>query len=205
MAEESINRKDNNMYFYAGKEQFSIILELDELQGLQFDKTGPNSLLSTLRNCYKDGIGLLKYSIIVGEDMCDVIEIVFKNATEQTKAILARPTIQGRELHVYKPLGYRAEYLYSLDIFDVPIGDPEETKTMLCDTFLKFGDILDCKVHVTEDGSWMTGSAYVLLLAYKRYNFKSKKYTHRSLAKSGRYIRVKWSKKVPVYYPVPNQ
>lgn len=117
--------RDDDMHFYAGKEEFSIILELDELEDLQFDKTGPKSLLSVLRECYKDGVGLRKYSIDA-EDMEDVIEIIFKNEKDRTKALVAHTAIQGHELYVHKPLGTRAPYLYHIDIFDVPFGDQKK-------------------------------------------------------------------------------
>lgn len=175
---------------------------MDEVEGLQFDKTGPKSLLSVLRNCYANGVGLRKYSIDA-EDMEDVIEIIFKNEEDRTTAYLANTTIQGREIYVHKPLGYRARFLYHLDIYNVPFGDQEETESMLCDSCADFGQVFACNVQVTEDGSWMTGNAYVLLLAYKSHDNKLGCYISHKLFNGKGTLRIKWSKKA-VYYPAPN-
>lgn len=74
---------------------------------------------------------------------------------------------------------------------------------MLCDTFWKHGTLFSCRVHVTEDGSWMTGNAYVLLLAYKSHDDKLECDTFHWLAGVKRNVRAKWSKK-SVFYPVPS-
>ncbi|KAL9542602.1 hypothetical protein MBANPS3_008526, partial [Mucor bainieri] len=195
---------DDDMYFYAAKDKFSLIMEPEELEGLEFDKTGPKSLLSTLRNCFKNGIGLRKYSLS-DEDMGDVIEIAFKNETDQAKALTQRTRIRGRDIRVRKPLvGDRAHRHYRVDIFDLPFnGDCERMERVLVNSFIEFGVLYAYNVHETEDGSWMTGTAHVVMVANGSHDDKLGKYTSMTLADCSR-VRVKWSKGL-VYFPAKDE
>lgn len=184
----------HNPYFHRGIERFSIIIEINDFDGLTFEKSGPSSLLSILRNQYKDVLGLRKCST-GDDDIGDYLEIGFQNAALRGEALRKEFIVQDRRIKAIRPISYPPSRITRMDVSGLPFDLKEDSHIWIERNFKKFGQVLHYCLHCTEDGDWFTGNAYVIVASNEPCEKKYGTCTTERYDQL-RTMQVKWSKAV---------
>jgi hypothetical protein len=180
----------NKSAFLEATEPHSIIIDFDEVKGMNFKE---KSLDCVLKDVYPNGLGMKKR--LVGKSK-QYIELNFKTESDCKAALEKKLFIQDKEIPVSKSLDANANVI-RVGISEIPFLAADYIQPRLVEIFQGYGDILNIGLcHIVTSG-WFTGRGFVTLNRDKTKVY-AKELTPQVEFENGRMLHLVWSNMRPV-------
>ncbi|KAL9540161.1 hypothetical protein MBANPS3_009844 [Mucor bainieri] len=140
--------------FYRGERDNALVIPLSQFNVDEFEKEGPSSFLSVLRQQYPDGLRVSTHKLTKDKHSESYVQVSFHSALLRKKALSTPFNFKDRTINVYKALKPASARVFSVDIRNIDLLENPDNFRQTLQGHLR-----------NKDGDWFNGEGCAILFA----------------------------------------